>query len=248
MYTTKEVSVEGTEIEFITTFVNELMAADGNITCQTDITAEFADTANTPKIILNIAGMGVLHLTRSKSLSDGTASYTFDLLVNGASEATATMTFNGNVASGNIYDKVVTRKWKFVVHKQENFRIIKLSSYSQSVKDTYSLCFVSINNENMNLCMPKARRTTNSNFYLDGNLIRIDDAAKGITCKFAARLPYRNYDGSVEIIKNKVLLVDDVYYYTFSGFYDCSYVPKDSIVTIDNVNYIALDEHTLAKM
>lgn len=245
MYITKEVSIEGTEQEFITAFINEFTSANSNIVCNTDIANEFADTGNTPNILLHIAGMGVLQLTRSKPLSDGSASYTFSLFVNNVVKASASISFNNNPASSK-YDSITTRTYKFVMHTQEDFQIIKLSDYNKSVYDTYSLCFVSINNEGMNLCMPQA--ISSNKFSLSNNFIRIDSTAKGTTGKLATRIPYRNYDGSVEIIKNKVLVVNDVYYYTTSAFYDCSYVSKNSVVTIDGANYIALDEHTLAKM
>lgn len=245
MYITKEVSIEGTEQEFITAFLNELTSANSNIVCNTDIANEFADTGNTPNILLNIAGMGVLQLTRNKPLSDATSTYTFNLFVNNAVKASTGMIFNNNSSSSK-YDAVITRTYKFVMHTQEDFQIIKLSDYNKSVYDTYSLCFVSINSESVNLCMPQA--ISSNKFSLGNNFIRIDSTAKGTTSKLATRIPYRNYDGSVEIIKNKVLVVNDIYYYTTSAFYDCSYVSKNSIVTIDGANYIALDEHTLAKM
>ena len=243
MYITKEVSIEGTEQEFITAFVNELTSANSNIVCNTDIANEFADTGNTPNILLHIAGMGVLQLTRNKPLSNIGSIYTFSLFVNNAVKASTSMSFNN---APNEYDYITTRTYKFVMHTQEDFQIIKLSDYNKSVYDTYSLCFVSINSEDMNLCMPQA--ISSNKFSLSNNFIRIDSTAKGTTSKLTTRIPYRNYDGSVEIIKNKVLVVNDVYYYTTSAFYDCSYVSKNSVVTIDGANYIALDEHTLAKM
>ena len=243
MYITKEVSIEGTEQEFITAFINELTSANSNIVCNTDIANEFADTGNTPNILLHISGMGVLQLTRSRPLSNTGSNYTFSLFVNNVVKASTNINFNN---APNEYDSITTRTYKFVMHTQEDFQIIKLSDYNKSVYDTYSLCFVSINSEDMNLCMPQA--ISSNKFSLSNNFIRIDSTAKGTTSKLATRIPYRNYDGSVEIIKNKVLVVNDVYYYTTSAFYDCSYVSKNSVVTIDGANYIALDEHTLAKM
>lgn len=248
MYTTKEISVYGTEQEFITTFVNELVSADDRITCQTDIAEEFASTENNPNIMLNIAGVGFLQLSRGSALSNGTQGYTFNLLINGIKKVTALLNFNGNSVASNKYNSVITRTWKFIAHKQNGFQIVKIYNYQLTFNGNCNLYFVSINEENMNLCLANGSTNSGIKFDITGEFVRTDDTAKGIVYRISTRINYKCYDGSVEIIKNKAFTTSNILAYTFDGFYDCSYVPAGSVVTVDSENYIAIDEHTLAKI
>ena len=65
-YINKSVSINGTEKDFIKAFANELTSADGRITCETDIDAEFAneDSSHIITIIFDVNNCYKIKLIR----------------------------------------------------------------------------------------------------------------------------------------------------------------------------------------
>ncbi len=240
--TIKTVSMTGTEQEFITAFVSAVTTADKHITCETDISEQFSSEENTPEITFNVNDCYKIKMKRESALSQVTNVYNFSSIINEnvqkglpimfnnaalAKDAISARTYTFNICGSERYDAI-----KFYAHNYQN-----LLSPSFSYISIYDDTFKAVSGENL---LSSSKTVETVDFICTGG----DE--KGETYKFTKRLAYPIADNRVEIIKNKVLIKGGHYDRTFSGFYDCSDLVRDSVVTIEGVNYYALDENTIA--
>ena len=239
-YINKSVSINGTEIEFIKAFVNELTSADSRITCETDIDAEFAnEDTYTPTIILNVNNCYKIKLKRGGSLSTLTNNYYISLIVNDKENNSVGFVFS---AQRNVYSSVATRAFNFMFMSNDNAIAILFGGYNQSLPTTYSYNVMSYHEQEFNVVAYNSTIIASKSEF-----IRTDESNKNETYKTTNRLIYSR-DEDVEIIESKPLLQNNSVVYDMKNIYDCSNVLAGNILLIDSNRYFAIDSNTLIKI
>ena len=254
-YAKSTVSVRGTEIEFIETFVSTLSAAakyspsadsmisafvpDGYESFSAYLAAQFeqADTYPTFDIILG----GSLHITFTRqATADGIAS-AYIISVDGMDTGTPFITFG---VSSSVSSFVRDRTWKYSVAANANVVNLILGSYNTS-DDSLPLSFIRING-NVNgsaVSSALATRAISTNFKLDNSTL----------IKKVDRLLY-TYDttslNSFEYINNKVFIANNASnrVLTATSLIDISTVAKEEKVEFADKAYYSLDAHTLMEV
>ena len=255
-YAKSTVSVRGTEIEFIETFVSTLSAAakyspsadsmisayvpDGYESFNAYLAAQFEQTDTYPTFDIILGGS--LHITFTRqSLADSSASY-YSISVGG-------MDFTGTTTSimfGNGYAPSVIgdRAWKYSVAANANVVNLILGSYN-TPDDSLPLSFIRING-NVNgsaVSSALATRAISTNFKLDNSTL----------IKKVDRLLY-TYDttslNSFEYINNKVFIANNASnrVLTATSLIDISTVAKEEKVEFADKAYYSLDAHTLMEV
>ncbi len=239
--TIKTVSITGTEQEFITAFVSAVTTANKHITCETDIAEQFSDEQNTPEVILDVNDCYKIKMKRQSALSQTTHTYSLSSIINGNESSKITIMFSQGTLGKDV--KAV-RAYTFNICRSEQYDLIKFYEYTYQNLLSPAFSYISIYDDTFKAV--SGENLTSAKNVGTVNFIRTDSEGIEETYKFTKRLTYPVADGRVEIIKNKVLLKGGCLGHIFPGFYDCSTIVKDSIVTIEGANYYALDENTLA--
>ena len=257
-YAKSTVSVRGTEIEFIETFVSTLSAAakyspsadsmisayvpDGYESFSAYLAAQFkqTDTNLTFDIILG----GSLHITFTRpSAGAGAGAAYYRISVDGMdfTGTTTSIAFSGN---GYTPSAIGDRAWKYSVAANANVVNLILGGYNTS-DDSLPLSFIRINS-NVNgsaVSSALATRAISTNFKLDNSTL----------IKKADRLLY-TYDttslNSFEYINNKVFLANNASnrVLTATSLIDISTVAKEEKVEFADKAYYSLDAHTLMEV
>lgn len=253
-YAKSTVSVRGTEIEFIETFVSTLSAAakyspsadsmisayvpDGYESFSAYLAAQFeqSDTYPTFDIILG----GSLHITFTRqSLADIGATY-YNISVDGTGITSSALVFGSPYTPSAIGD----RAWKYSVAANANVVNLILGGYSTS-DDSLPFSFIRING-NVNgsaVSSALATRAISTNFKLDNSTL----------IKKVDRLLY-TYDttslNSFEYINNKVFIANNASnrVLTATSLIDISTVAKEEKVEFADKAYYSLDAHTLMEV
>lgn len=252
-YAKSTVSVRGTEIEFIETFVSTLSAAakyspsadsmisayvpDGYESFSAYLAAQFeqADTNPTFDIILG----GSLHITFTRPSRGSTSVGVYIITVDG-------MNFTSQLSFGEVNLSYITadRAWKYSVAANANVVNLILGGYNTS-DDSLPLSFIRING-NVNgsaVSSALATRAISTNFKLDNSTL----------IKKADRLLY-TYDttslNSFEYINNKVFIASNASnrVLTATSLIDISTVAKEEKVEFADKAYYSLDAHTLMEV
>ena len=253
-YAKSTVSVRGTEIEFIETFVSTLSAAakyspsadsmisayvpDGYESFSAYLAAQFEQTDTNPTFDIILGGN--LHITFTRpSLASAGAAY-YSISVDG-------MDFTGTTASsvtGYIPSAIGDRAWKYSVAANANVVNLILGGYNIS-DDSLPLSFIRING-NVNgsaVSSTLATRAISTNFKLDNSTL----------IKKVDRLLY-TYDttslNSFEYINNKVFIANNASnrVLTATSLIDISTVAKEEKVEFADKAYYSLDAHTLMEV
>ena len=253
-YAKSTVSVRGTEIEFIETFVSTLSAAakyspsadsmisafvpDGYESFSAYLAAQFEQTDTNPTFDIILGGS--LHITFTRpSLASAGAAY-YSISVDG-------MDFTGTTASsvtGYTPSAIGDRAWKYSVAANANVVNLILGGYNIS-DDSLPLSFIRING-NVNgsaVSSTLATRAISTNFKLDNSTL----------IKKVDRLLY-TYDttslNSFEYINNKVFIANNASnrVLTATSLIDISTVAKEEKVEFADKAYYSLDAHTLMEV
>ena len=255
-YAKSTVSVRGTEIEFIETFVSTLSAAakyspsadsmisayvpDGYESFSAYLAAQFEQTDTKPTFDIILGGS--LHITFTRqSLAGASASY-YSISVDGMdfTGTTTSIMFGGGYAQSAIGD----RTWKYSVAANANVVNLILGGYNAS-DDSLPLSFIRING-NVNgsaVSSTLATRAISTNFKLDNSTL----------IKKVDRLLY-TYDttslNSFEYINNKVFIANNASnrVLTATSLIDISTVAKEEKVEFADKAYYSLDAHTLMEV
>lgn len=254
-YAKSTVSVRGTEIEFIETFVSTLSAAakyspsadsmisayvpDGYESFSAYLAAQFeqSDTNPTFDIILG----GSLHITFTRPSRGSASVESYGISVDGMN-----FTLQSLVFSGASYLPTITadRAWKYSVAANATVVNLILGGYSTS-DDSLPLSFIRING-NVNgsaVSSALATRAISTNFKLDNSTL----------IKKVDRLLY-TYDttslNSFEYINNKVFIASNASnrVLTATSLIDISTVAKEEKVEFADKAYYSLDAHTLMEV
>ena len=252
-YAKSTVSVRGTEVEFIETFVSTLSAAakyspsadsmisayvpDGYESFSAYLAAQFeqSDTNPTFDIILG----GSLHITFTRPSRGSTSVGTYGISVDG-------MNFTSQLSFGEVNLPTITadRAWKYSVAANANVVNLILGGYNTS-DDSLPLSFIRING-NVNgsaVSSQLATRAISTNFKLDNSTL----------IKKVDRLLY-TYDttslNSFEYINNKVFIANNASnrVLTATSLIDISTVAKEEKVEFADKAYYSLDAHTLMEV
>ena len=256
-YAKSTVSVRGTEIEFIETFVSTLSAAakyspsadsmisayvpDGYESFSAYLAAQFEQTDTNPTFDIILGGS--LHITFTRqSLAGASATY-YSISVDGMNftGTTTSITFSGRGTTPSVIDD---RAWKYSVAANANVVNLILGGYNTS-DDSLPFSFIRING-NVNgsaVSSQLATRAISTNFKLDNSTL----------IKKVDRLLY-TYDttslNSFEYINNKVFIANNASnrVLTATSLIDISTVAKEEKVEFADKAYYSLDAHTLMEV
>lgn len=254
-YAKSTVSVRGTEIEFIETFVSTLSAAakyspsadsmisayvpDGYESFSAYLAAQFEQTDTYPTFDIILGGS--LHITFTRqSPANGNAN-AYIISVDGMDTGTNFITFS---LSSYTPSSVGDRAWKYSVAANANVVNLILGGYNAS-DDSLPLSFIRING-NVNgsaVSSTLATRAISTNFKLDNSTL----------IKKVDRLLY-TYDttslNSFEYINNKVFIANNASnrVLTATSLIDISTVAKEEKVEFADKAYYSLDAHTLMEV
>lgn len=253
-YAKSTVSVRGTEIEFIETFVSTLSAAakyspsadsmisayvpDGYESFSAYLAAQFEQTDTNPTFDIILGGS--LHITFTRQNKSNVAAPNYTVTVDGMVFTSQLLVF------GAAYLPAITadRAWKYSVAANANVVNLILGSYNTS-DDSLPLSFIRING-NVNgsaVSSQLATRAISTNFKLDNSTL----------IKKVDRLLY-TYDttslNSFEYINNKVFIANNASnrVLTATSLIDISTVAKEEKVEFADKAYYSLDAHTLMEV
>lgn len=253
-YAKSTVSVRGTEIEFIETFVSTLSAAakyspsadsmisayvpDGYESFSAYLAAQFEQTDTYPTFDIILGGSLHVTFTRQNKSNIGAVNYT--VTVDGMDFTVPSLAFGGASLPTDTED----RAWKYSVAANATVVNLILGGYDTS-DDSLPLSFIRING-NVNgsaVSSALATRAINTNFKLDNSTL----------IKKADRLLY-TYDttslNSFEYINNKVFIANNASnrVLTATSLIDISTVAKEEKVEFADKAYYSLDAHTLMEV
>lgn len=241
-YVNKTVSINGTEIDFIKAFANELTLADSRITCETDIDAEFTneDSSHSITIIFNVNNCYKLKLVRG--YATGTCDrYKMNRVVNNIEYATTDLMYSASYTNST---DVSTRTLNFMLISNDNAIAILFGSYNQILPATYSYSVMSYHEQNFNIA---ACSNSSNTIASKSEFIRTDENHQGETYKITNRLSYSR-DEDVEIIESKPLMQNNVAVHDMKNVYDCSNVLAGNILSFEDNRYFSIDSNTLIKI
>ena len=252
-YAKSTVSVRGTEIEFIETFVSTLSAAakyspsadsmisayvpDGYESFSAYLAAQFEQTDTKPTFDIILGGS--LHITFTRPSLAGTTYYTIS--VDGMDFTSQSLVFSG---ASYLPTATADRAWKYSVAANATVVNLILGDYT-TPDDSLPLSFIRING-NVNgsaVSSQLATRAISTNFKLDNSTL----------IKKVDRLLY-TYDttslNSFEYINNKVFIANNASnrVLTATSLIDISTVAKEEKVEFADKAYYSLDAHTLMEV
>ncbi len=245
----KTISMSSTEKDFIKAFVAALTSADSRITCNTNIDEQFANTESGAKVsfVFNIDNIYNLQFVRAKANSEGVNNYALDLM------------FNGN--SYKLYHNRNNELWFYESRYVLGPNILNTRCWSFSLLTTNNVIDLWIGGINANMLSDSTNvmsiHTANFNAvgYTDTSenpiptvFNRTDTTDNGVQYRFYDCFNYNAGVDSIVYTKHKPILNGTDLCFDFDGLYDCSMVPTNSIVSLSDGNYYALNSHTLAKI
>lgn len=254
-YAKSTVSVRGTEIEFIETFVRTLSAAakyspsadsmisayvpDGYESFSAYLAAQLEQTDTYPTFDIILGGG--LHVTFTRAGQSNSIATYYMVTVDGMDFTSQRLAFSG---ASRLPTDTADRAWKYSVAANATVVNLILGGYNTS-DDRLPLSFIRING-NVNgsaVSSDLATRAISTNFKLDNSTL----------IKKADRLLY-TYDttslNSFEYINNKVFIANNASsrVLTTTSLIDISTVAKEEKVEFADKAYYSLDAHTLMEV
>lgn len=162
--------------------------------------------------------------------------------------------------SASFSTTTVNRNWQIKVIEDLNILIIQIGSYSdtRSGKSYTIICLKNDNTYSISQECLSYRFPDFSQYFTTGRVfteIASLNTASGTTFTLPIRLNYNrniNDNNEIEIISNKIALRTgdntNTIYTTFSNLTDCSYVPENIFFTMNEEQYLSLNNYTLLKI
>lgn len=164
-------------------------------------------------------------------------------------------------SSTNFSTTTVNRNWQIKVIEDLNILIIQIGSYS-ATSSGKSYTIICLKNDNIYSISQESslsyRFPNFSQYFTTGRVfteIASLDTASGTTFTLPIRFNYNrniNNNNEIEIISNKIALRTgdntNTIYTTFSNLIDCSYVPENIFFTMNEEQYLSLNNYTLLKI
>ena len=166
--------------------------------------------------------------------------------------------FSGS--SNNFSATTVNRNWQIKVIEDLNILIIQIGScFSTSAGKSYTIiCLKNDNIYSISQASLSYRFPNFSQYFTTGRVfteIASLNTASGTTFTLPIRFNYNrniNDNNEIEIISNKIALRTgdntNTIYTTFSNLTDCSYVPENIFFTMNEEQYLSLNNYTLLKI
>ena len=167
--------------------------------------------------------------------------------------------FSGS--SNNFSATTVNRNWQIKVIEDLNILIIQIGSYSSSTYTGSSYTIICLKNDNIYSISQASlsyRFPDFSQYFTTGRVfteIASLNTASGTTFTLPIRFNYNrniNDNNEIEIISNKIALRTgdntNTIYTTFSNLTDCSYVHENIFFTMNEEQYLSLNNYTLLKI
>ena len=240
-YVNKSVSINGTEIDFIKAFANELTLADSRITCETDIDAEFAneDSSYIPTIIFNINNCYKIKLIRGSAIAGKTYLYNIKAAINNIDKSSVSLNFLGTMKA---VTDIETRTFNFILISNDNTVVMLFGDYNQSLPNVYKYNLMSYHEQDFNVIAYNLNSIASKAEY-----IRTDENHQGEIYKITNRLSYSR-DEDVEIIESKPLVQNNIAVHDMKSVYDCSNILAGNILSFEDNRYFSIDSNTLIKI
>ena len=163
-------------------------------------------------------------------------------------------------SSNNFSATTVNRNWQIKVIEDLNILIIQIGNYS-STSTGKSYTIICLKNDNIYSISQEIlsyRFPDFSQYFTTGRVfteIASLNTASGTTFTLPIRFNYNrniNDNNEIEIISNKIALRTgdntNTIYTTFSNLIDCSYVPENIFFTMNEEQYLSLNNYTLLKI
>lgn len=163
-------------------------------------------------------------------------------------------------SSYNFSTTTVNRNWQIKVIEDLNILIIQIGSFS-ATNTGRSYTIICLKNDNIYSISQEYlyyRFPDFSQYFTTGRVfteIASLNTASGTTFTLPIRLNYNrniNDNNEIEIISNKIALRTgdntNTIYTTFSNLTDCSYVPENIFFTMNEEQYLSLNNYTLLKI
>ena len=237
-YSQRTVSHYGTELGFVKAFIGALTAADSRITCLTtdaELDEQFSDGDAKPAFSFDLGGVDAITFTRYTRTIGTTGSYVMRSTQWGAN--ITTVYFSGDAVD---VTSNANRTFRFRVAGDSNVLVVDFGGYNTSVNAQIA-------------CMTgstKAAAYANAAPYtaISSTFKLVSD---GTTMSRVNRVPYvynPSTLGQLETIDGKIFASGGNRLLTVSTLKDTSTVTTNTVVTIDNKNYLALDANTLMEV
>lgn len=237
-YLQRTVSHYGTELGFVKAFIGALTAADSRITCLTtdaELDEQFATSGAAPAFSFDIGGADTITFTRGSNIGGITSYYTI------RSTLWSQDMLNISMYSGYAqHTDVIYRTWRFRVAGDSNVLVVDFGDYDTSVKVQIACMTGSTKAAAYSIAAPYT--AISSTFKL---------VSDGTTMSRVNRVPYvynPSTLGQLETIDGKIFASGGNRMLTVSTLKDTSTVTTNTVVTIDNKNYLALDANTLMEV
>lgn len=242
-YINKSVSINGTEIDFIKAFANELTSADSRITCETDIDAEFVneDSSHIITIIFDVNNCYKIKLIRAVAINRATYQYNIQTVVNNVNKSSASLYFSG--VSKGVTD-IATRTFNFMLISNDNTVVMLFGDYNKVLPTSNNSSLMSYHEQNFNIV---AYSNSINTIASKSEFIRTDENHQGEIYKTTNRLLYSR-DEDVEIIESKPLVQNNIAVHDMKSVYDCSNILAGNILSFEDNRYFSIDSNTLIKI
>lgn len=248
-FVNKTVSLVSDEATFIKAFIKSITAEDSRITCeQTDeeIDAMFEAATGYPTFVLDIGDGGKIEFERSNVVNGYAGYYNLKASVNGISTTDTGMLYYQS--STWLKSDIKQRTWRYVVVSNDSMVLVLLGKYDTSPLEICrgSMIQVTSDDKSVTACGYLCKNNDDNMDILSQNLSCIGDTDNNMAVSLSTnRLPYSRQGGTVEVIKNKVVLQGDVVKTECGGLWDCTTVPAYTTLTIDGKLYYTVNNHTL---
>lgn len=253
------ISSSGTEVDFIKTFVSELIKYHGiSVSIPQEyntynnfndyIEAMYADTTSKPKFILSLNG---LNITFERSSTVSNITYSYRLSSNMTSPTSLSFSQSGSAGNSSIN---AVRAFRLCIATNDK-NIIAL--YLGDNNNTLASASISI----VGISMPE---------NIDGFAISTYASQRAITQAFslnnnrsASKIDRCNYlyestsnATNIEVIKNKIFVASGgssssesvSKMFSFDDMWDVSEIPAETKLSINGKNYFSLDSHTIIEI
>ena len=240
-YIKKTVSINGTETEFMKTFIRELTAADERIVCESDDATINKATSNTPDstpIYIKINNSCKIKIERPTVLNN--TSYNFSAIINNRKYSEILINF---INSGSLYSNdVSTRVYNFSVISNDNVIFVSIGAQNNNTIASSQFFILSVDYDNFTASGVSGAFSSLNTLYCT------DEINTNTAISLFNRLPYNRTINDINIIDSKILVnngTNTKFTEVFTGMIDCSYIASPNVITTEYGRYFVLNGYTL---
>lgn len=255
-YITQAVSVYGTEIDFIESFINEMTKASGGrikydteLSGSTTISGLFNDS-DEPTIYIDVDGLYKIKFKRyiAQATTRTSTKYLISTIINNIESDISHLYFSSIAYK---LDAVASRASSFSLAINEYSVYLCIGNKNDVLPTNKMISILSIKDGNLELVASDMSTNSNSNakgtaLATNSDFVSVKDGSI-FSCSAMNRISYIRGE-KTEVIKNKSFVSSESFVCSSEALYDCSTVSQDSIVVCNSANYYAIDSHTLIQI